>query len=192
VIAFHEPPTIAEACALAERYGDEARFVTGGTALAILLRQGLVTPAALISVGRIPALCAVEPLAGGGLRIGAALKLRALERDARLVAAWPMVAAAIRAVATPRIRNMATLGGGLAHADPAQDPPVALAAAEATIVVAGPAERRIPAATFATGYYETALAPNELIVAVELPPRSTTCAGAYLKFLRARSRTTVS
>ena len=183
MIGYHAATSIADACALAERYGDEARFVTGGTAIAILLRQGLIAPEALIGIGGIRELRDITTLPDGTLRLGGAIRLRVLENDERLLRAWPMVAAAIRLVATARIRNMATLGGGLAHADPAQDPPIALAAANATIVVAGPAERRIPAADFSTGYYETQLAPGELVAAVELPARPVTCGGAYLKFL---------
>ncbi len=175
--------SVAQARALLAEFGDDARVLNGGTALAILLRQDLIRPKMLIGVGAIPELRAISMLEDGGLRIGAAVKLRVAERDERLRVRWPMVAEAIAAVATPRIRNMATVGGGLAHADPAQDPPVAFAAADAVVVVEGAVRRRIPAAEFCTGYYENALAPGEIVTAVELPAPRARTGGAYLKFL---------
>lgn len=182
-VAFYRPHSAADAHERLVEYGDDARLVNGGTALAILMRQDLVRPALLIAVDAIPELRTIGPTPDGGLRIGAAVKLRAIEHDPAVRAAWPFVAEAIATVATPRIRNMATLGGGLAHADPAQDPPVALCAAGATVVVRGERERRIPAAEFCVGYYENALEPGELVVAVELPPPAARGGGAYFKFL---------
>lgn len=183
-VGFYRARTIDDACACLAEYGDDARVVNGGTALAILMRQELVHPALLIGVGGIPELRRIEPMADGGLRIGAAVKLRVAEHDARLKAGWPVVAEAISVVATPRIRNMATIGGGLAHADPAQDPPIALSAAGANVVVrAGAVERRIPASDFCTGYYENALEPGEVVTGVELPPPAANSGGKYWKFL---------
>jgi aerobic carbon-monoxide dehydrogenase medium subunit len=182
-VAYRATRTIEEACAALLEFGDDARVVNGGTAIAILMRQHLVRPAVLVGVGTIAELHEVRQLPDGGLRIGAAAKLRRLERDALVRAKAPLLAEAIEVVATPRIRNMATLGGGLAHADPAQDPPVALCAAGATVIVRGTTERRIPAADFCVGYYENALEPGEIVVAVELPPPPPRSAGAYLKFL---------
>jgi len=182
-IGFHPADSIADAYAQLLAHGDDARIVNGGTAMAILMRQHLVRPAVLIGVDRIAALRSTSVDADGTLRIGAAVRLRAIERDERVQRASPLLAEAVRTVATPRIRNMATLGGGLAHADPAQDPPVALAAAGATVVVEGARERRIPAAAFCIGYYENALEPGEIVTAIELPPPRPRSGGAYLKFL---------
>ena len=181
-IGFHAAVSLTDARVQVERYGDDARIVSGGTAIALFLRQGLILPGLLVGVAKVPELQSIARLPDGGLRIGAAVALRRLENDP-LIAHWPLLAAALRAVATPRIRNMATLGGGLAHADPAQDPPVALAALDARIVVAGSAERRIPAADFALGYYETALRGGEIITAIELPAPVPAAGAAYLKFL---------
>jgi aerobic carbon-monoxide dehydrogenase medium subunit len=182
-VEYRAARTIEDACATLLEFGDDARVVNGGTAMAILMRQHLVRPAVLVGVGTIPELQEIRQLPDGGLRIGAAAKLRRLERDALVRATAPLLAEAIEVVATPRIRNMATLGGGLAHADPAQDPPVALCAAGATVIVRGTTERRIPAAEFCVGYYENALEPGEIVVAVELPPPKPRSGGAYLKFL---------
>jgi aerobic carbon-monoxide dehydrogenase medium subunit len=182
-VEYRAARTIDEACATLLEFGDDARIVNGGTAMAILMRQHLVRPAVLIGVGTIPELQAIRKLPDGSVRIGAAVKLRRIERDELVRTASPLLAEAIALVATPRIRNMATLGGGLAHADPAQDPPVALCAAGATVIVHGASERRIPAGDFCVGYFENALEPGEVVVAVELPPPKQRSAGAYLKFL---------
>jgi carbon-monoxide dehydrogenase medium subunit len=182
-VAYRAARTIDEACAALVEFGEDARIVNGGTAMAILMRQHLVRPAVLVGIGTIPDLQTIRKLPDGSVRIGAAAKLRRIERDQLVRAASPLLAEAIELVATPRIRNMATLGGGLAHADPAQDPPVALCAAGATVIVQGAAERRIPAPDFCVGYFENALEPGEVVVAVELPPPIPRSGGAYLKFL---------
>ncbi len=182
-VRYHRADSIDDALAQLAKYGDDARIVNGGTALAILMRQHLVQPAMLVGVDRIAPLRTISVASDGTISIGAAVRLRTLERDARILTAWPMVAEAIRAVATPRIRNMATLGGGLAHADPAQDPPVALSAAGATIVIRGVHERRVEARHFCIGYYENVLRPGEIVTQIELPPPPPRSGGAYLKFL---------
>jgi len=182
-IEYRATRTIDEAHAALLEFGEDARIVNGGTAMAILMRQHLVRPALLVGIGTIAELHAVRKLPDGSVRIGAAAKLRRLERDDIVRAASPLLAEAIASVATPRIRNMATLGGGLAHADPAQDPPVALCAAGATVIVDGASERRIPAADFCLGYFENALAPGEIVSGIELPPPVPRSGGAYLKFL---------
>jgi carbon-monoxide dehydrogenase medium subunit len=182
-VAYRAARTVDEAYATLLEFGDDARIVNGGTAMAILMRQHLVRPAVLVGIGTIPELQAIRNMPDGSVRIGAAAKLRRIERDELVRAASPLLTEAIALVATPRIRNMATLGGGLAHADPAQDPPVALCAAGATVIVRGASERRIPAADFCIGYFENALEPGEVVVAVELPPLKQRSGGAYLKFL---------
>ena len=182
-VRYHRADSIDDAHAQLLKYGDDARIVNGGTAMAILMRQHLVQPAVLVGVDRITALRATSVASDGTISIGAAVRLRTLERDARILTAWPMIAEAIRSVATPRIRNMATLGGGLAHADPAQDPPVALSAAGAIIVIRGLRERRIDAGHFCIGYYENVLKLGEIVTGIELPPQAPRSGGAYLKFL---------
>jgi carbon-monoxide dehydrogenase medium subunit len=179
---FQFADSVADATALLRSYGDEARVVCGGTALAILLRQELVAPALLVGIGRIPELGRIALTPDGALRLGAAVRVRTAELDAR-VEPWTALAEALAHVATPRIRNMATIGGGIAHADPAQDPLVAFAALDAQVEIAGAHTRVTPLASFLTGYYETALAPGEMIVAVTVPPLAPRTGSAYLKFL---------
>src|ERR1051325_3525425 len=110
-VEFRAPETVEEACSLL-RENDDARVISGGTALAILLRQGLVRPSMLVGVGRIAGFRDIQ--ANGSLRLGAAVPLRVAERHPALLERWPMLAETLRMVATPRIRNMATIGGGAA------------------------------------------------------------------------------
>jgi carbon-monoxide dehydrogenase medium subunit len=182
-VEFQSPESLEEACALLAQ-NEEARAVAGGTALAILLRQGLVRPEMLVSVARIPGMRDIH--VDGNLRLGAAVRLRVAEQHAGLKEGWPMLAETLRSVATPRIRNMATIGGGAAHADPSQDPPATLVALLARMIVASQdGERSIPAEEFFVDYYETALRESELLKAVEVPPLD---AGAGAVFLKYRPR----
>lgn len=180
---LHTPRTLAEALDLLERYGDDVRPIAGGTALVLLMQQRLARPGHLVSLGRIPELAQVE-VRDSELRIGAAVTHRRIETDAAVRRDWPLLAEAYRRVATVRIRNVATAGGGLAHADPNQDPPASLIVLSAQVEVASPAgTRRVAVEDLFRDYYETTLAAGELITAVvvrrpEPPPR-----WAYLKFL---------
>lgn len=179
-VQFRAAETAEEACALLAEHED-ARAVAGGTALAILLRQGLVRPELLVGVGSIPGLRDIT--ANGDLRLGAAVRLRAAEHDPAVRAGWPVLAETLSAVATPRIRNMATVGGGAAHADPAQDPPATLVALDARMHIAGPTgERRLPAAEFFVDYYETAIQPGEILLAIEVPPLPPGAGAVFLKY----------
>jgi carbon-monoxide dehydrogenase medium subunit len=180
-VGFQAPESLDEACQLLAD-NEEARAVAGGTALAILLRQGLVRPELLVSVGRIPGLKEIR--ANGTLRLGAAVPLRVAEHHPELQAGWPMLAETLRSVATPRIRNMATIGGGAAHADPAQDPPASLVALQARMLIAGPRgdRRSLPAEEFFVDYYETALRPGEVLEAVEVPPLAPNTGAVFLKY----------
>jgi carbon-monoxide dehydrogenase medium subunit len=181
-IGFEAPQTVELACAL---LGDDpdARVVSGGTALAILMRQGLVRPSRLVSLRHVHCLGDIEVAVDGSLRLGAMVPLRNAERHPALTHGWPVLAEAFRAVATPRIRNMATVGGGLAHADPAQDPPAAYVALEAQVRVSGSkGQRLIAAQDFFVDYYETALLPGEIVTGLEVPRLAPGTGAAFLKF----------
>jgi carbon-monoxide dehydrogenase medium subunit len=155
--------------------------VAGGTAVAILLRQGLVRPELLVNLRRIPGLRDIH--VNERLRLGAAVPLRVAERHPRVQEGWPMLTETLRSVATPRIRNMATIGGGAAHADPSQDPPATLVALEAEMVVGSASgQRRIPASEFFVDYYETALQQGEILQAVEVPPLAPSSGAVFLKY----------
>lgn len=166
---FASPETLGEALALLGE--DGARCLAGGQSLVAMMNARLLAPVALVSLRRIAELSSVSPLPDGGVRIGAMVPHAAVARLAPAAPGPRLVALAAATIGHPAIRSQGTIGGSLAHADPAADYPTAVTAAEARIVVAGAAGRRtIAAADFFKGFYETALAPGELIVAVEIPP----------------------
>jgi carbon-monoxide dehydrogenase medium subunit len=181
---YHEPTTIGAAVGLLGELGDDATLIAGGTALALLLKEGLIRPDHLIGLRRIAELSGIAALDDGGLEIRALTSHRQAETSALVSAYCPALAETFGTVATIRIRNQGTIGGNLAHADPAQDPPPMLLALAADVVLAGPAgERTVPLDGFFVDYYETTLAADEVLVAVRLPPLPAAARTAYVKFL---------
>ena len=182
---WHRPRTIAEALALRSELGDEALVIAGGTYIGVLLSTGLIAaPAAFISLRGVEELRGLA-CNGGGLQLGALVTHREVESDPRVRAGGHVALAdTFAAVANIRIRALATVGGVLADADYASDPPAMLCALQAEAVLASArGERRLSIEQLILGHYETAIEPDELLVRVELPPpvRAT-----YLKF-RSRS-----
>jgi len=178
------PSTLREAIAVRAERGEEATVVAGGTFVGILINQGLLSPSALLSLGDVAELRGIE-VAGGELRLGAAVTHRTVERDPRVRAGWPMLARAFALVASPRVRNQATVGGVLADADYASDPPAALQALGARAVLRSPdGERAVPVEELILGWYETCIRPDELLVEVRVPPSP--ARAVYRKF-RSRS-----
>jgi aerobic carbon-monoxide dehydrogenase medium subunit len=176
-----QPTTVEEAVDLLGQHGDDAQLIGGGAMLAILLRERLIAPRVLVSLLSIPGLDGVT--SNGVLHIGATATLSAIEKTPELRAQHPVLAEAIRVVGNVRVRNVATIGGHLAQADVHLDLPPVLLALGATIVARGPkGERRIPIEDLFVGYYETSLAADELIAAVELAPQPPELRGAYLKY----------
>jgi carbon-monoxide dehydrogenase medium subunit len=167
-IEWLAPSTLRDAIAL-RAAREDATPIAGGTFVGILMNQGLLRPAALLWLGAVEELGGIE-LVDAELRIGATVTHRAVERDPRVREGWPMLARAFSVVASPRVRNQATVGGVLADADYASDPPSMLAALQARAVVRSVhGEREIPIEELIVGHYETSLAPDELIVAVVVP-----------------------
>jgi carbon-monoxide dehydrogenase medium subunit len=170
-----QPKTLAETIDCLAQYGDEARIVAGATALSILLRQRLLQPSALVSIGGLPGLSAIE-VRDGYLRIGALATHRAVELSPLVKRAVPVLAQAFGVVANVRVRTVATVGGVLAEADYASDPPPVILALDGEVETFGPAGGRlIPAREFFVGFYETALAPGEMVTGLRLaiPPDGT-------------------
>jgi len=180
---YLEPETLDEALALLAEDPDETLVMAGGTALVILMKQELIRPARVIGLRRIAQLRdigATEP----GLALGALATHGALARSAEVRAHAAALAATFAAVATVRIREQATLGGNLAHADPAQDPPVTLLALDGVAVVRSKAgSRRIPLDALFVDIFETSLEPGEVLLRVELPPMPPAARATYQKFL---------
>ena len=162
------PASWEEALALKAERGDETTVVAGGTFLGILVNQRLLEPPSLLSLARVPGLDAIE--AGEELRLGAMVRHRSVERSAVVGEGWPALGKAFSLVASPRVRNQATVGGVLADADYASDPPAMLCAHRARVVLSSAGgQRSIPVEELITGYYETSLAPDELVARVEVP-----------------------
>ena len=180
---YRAPRGLEEALANLREFGEDARPLAGCTALVLMMRQRLVRPACLVDLRRIRDLCRLQTV-NGSLHLGACVTHRDVETNPQVRRKLPVLAETYHHVATIRIRNMATVGGGLAHADPNQDPPVTLLALGARVQARGPhGERQIPLDDFFTDHYQTSLAPGELLtgVTVPLPGPRTGC--AFLKFL---------
>jgi carbon-monoxide dehydrogenase medium subunit len=178
---FLLPYSLDEALGLLDAQDPDVRPVGGGTAVMLMMKAGVLRPRRLVSLRHIGAEhSAVERNAAGELVIGGMATLASLERSAVVRDGWPMLARTLRTLANVRVRAVATLGGNLSHADPHMDLPPVLAALGARLAIAGPRGRRdVPADEFCTGYYETVLARDELVVQVTVPPQRGP--GAYLK-----------
>ncbi len=177
------PRSVKEVYGGLRQYGSEGKLVAGGTALIIMMKQRLVRPAALISLRSVRGLDQISA-DDGGLKIGSLVTHRELETNPLVKRRFALLADTYRKVATMRIRNMATVGGGIAHGDPNQDPPPSLIALGASLK-AGSAEgsRVIPIEEFFKDYYETVLRPEELITEVTIPKQPAHSAGVFIKFL---------
>jgi carbon-monoxide dehydrogenase medium subunit len=150
-------------------HGDGAKVLSGGQSLMPAMNLRLLSPELLVDIGDLSELRGIE-IHGGVLRIGALTRHVDVANSAEIAAHAPLLTQAIAQVAHPAIRNRGTLGGSLAHADPASELPACMLALNATIIARGQSgERRIEAKDFFTGIYETALSAQELLVAVELP-----------------------
>jgi aerobic carbon-monoxide dehydrogenase medium subunit len=189
-MAWFTPDTVHDALRLkAER--PDAVVVAGGTFVGILCRQGLLAADDWISLHGVDGLTAVTT--GGDLSLGAMVRHRHVELDPVIGRFWPGVARVFAAVASPRVRNVATVGGMLADADYASDPPSMLVALDAWVEVASlRGTRRVAVADLITGYYETALADDELITRLVVPRRDARVAYRKLRTRSAEDRPCVS
>jgi carbon-monoxide dehydrogenase medium subunit len=181
---YHAPETLAEALALLERHGEEAKVLAGGQSLLPLLKLRLGQVAHLVDIGRVPGLEYIKE-EGGFLRIGAATRESALERSALVRSKYPILLDTAAVIADPVVRNRATVGGNLAHGDPANDHPATMLALGASVVAQGPrGERTIPIESFFTGLFATALATNEVLTEIRIPIPPPRSGGAYVKLER--------
>jgi aerobic carbon-monoxide dehydrogenase medium subunit len=180
--SLHRPESVGQASRLLAGLGDEGAAYCGGTELLLAMKLGLASYEHLVDLKRVDALRGITQT-DDGVRIGAASTHREIETSATLRAAYPELCAMISQVANVRVRSVGTLGGNLCFADPHSDPASFLMAAGAVMTCQrGDTTRRIPAAAFLTGPYQTALAPGELLTAVELPPRPDRAALSHLRF----------
>ena len=180
---YRTPKSLKEVHATLKEFGSDAKLIAGGTSLVIMMRQRLVRPNCLVSLRSVRGLNSIE-IHDGGTRIGGLATHREVESSSLLRRRLPLLAETYHHVATIRVRNMATVGGGLAHADPNQDPPPTLIALGATVkATSADGNRVIPLDEFFTDYYETVLKPDEIVTEVFIPKMASNTAGAYLKFL---------
>jgi carbon-monoxide dehydrogenase medium subunit len=165
------PETIAEASGLLAQHGENCRMIAGGTALLLALRRRMIAPSHLISLARIRALRGITHDDRLGLRIGAMTLHAEVARSAVVQARYPMLANMASRLANPQVRNQGTIGGNLCYADPATDPPSCLMALDASLVLNNArGERVLSVADFLVDYYSTALAPDEILSEICVPP----------------------
>ena len=171
--------TLEQALALKAEYGEEARFLAGGQSLVPTLNFRLTQPAVLIDINPLAQLAGVRDGKSGSLRIGAMTRFRDIERNPATAQSLPLVHEALPHVAHPQIRNRGTIGGNLAHADPASEmPAIVLTLGGKLCAQSAGGERWITASDFFAGALTTALAVDELLVEIEMPiapPRSGAC-----------------
>ena len=180
---YRTPKNLKEVNATLQEFGSDAKLIAGGTALVIMMKQRLVRPSCLVSLRSVRGLNAIE-LKNGGISIGGLATHREVEGSSLIRRRLPMLAETYHHVATLRIRNMATVGGGLAHADPNQDPPPSLIALGATVkATSANGSRTISLDEFFKDYYETVLGPDEIITEVMVPKLAPNTGAAYIKFL---------
>ena len=159
----------AEAVALVGEHGDESKFLAGGHSLLPLMKLRLAQPSVLIDIGRLTDLSYIRD-GGDHVAIGALTRHRAVETSALLAEHVPLLAHAASHVGDPQVRHRGTIGGSIAHADPASDLPATTLALGATYVAQGPSgTREIAAADFYLGFLESALAPDEILTEIRVP-----------------------
>jgi len=181
---YFAPSTLPEAIALLQQHGEDAKILAGGHSLIPLMKLRLAEPAYLIDINRIGGLAYIKE-EEGELRIGALTREADLDASALVRARYPLLADTARVIADPLVRNMATVGGNLAHADPANDHPATMLAYGARVVATGPrGERIIPITDFFVGLFATALAPDEILTEIRIPMPSPRSGGAYVKLER--------
>jgi len=181
---YHAPTTLDEAIALLARLGDTAKILAGGQSLIPAMRFRLASPEVLVDINRIRDLAYVEER-GDHLAIGAMTREHALEASPAVAKSYPLLLDTAKVIADPLVRNKATVGGNLAHADPANDHPATMLAYDAQIIARGPkGTRTIAIDDLFIGLFETSLEPGEILTEIRIPKPAAASGGAYLKIER--------
>lgn len=181
---YTKPSSVEEVFDLLDRYGDDARLLAGGQSLLPSLNMRLSAPAFLIDITGQDALRGIG-IDDGVLRIGALSTFAELKASADVARAAPMLSQAIPWIAHPAIRNRGTVGGSLAHADPAAELPACMLALDAQLEIAAKSgRRRVPAADFFRGLFETDLKPGEMLTAIEVPVIGANYRSGFSEFSR--------
>jgi carbon-monoxide dehydrogenase medium subunit len=176
-----EPERLEDALSLLDPEDPTVRPIAGGTALMLMMKSGVFQPSRLVSLARLAGFSGIDTTADGRVRVGAMTPLASMEHSRLVAEQAPVVVKAMRRLANVRVRNVACIGGALAHGDPYMDMPPVMASLNAEIVAVGPGgERTIAVQDLYLGYYETALGKDELIREVRIPSQEGRRA-AYLK-----------
>ena len=185
---YHAPATIEEALDLITRYGDNGRFMAGGTDLLLAMKKREITPQHLISLNGIAPLQGISQDKQGRVTIGALTTLAAIERSDIIRRQFLPLRDAINVMASIQIRNLATIGGNLCSAVPSADTAPPLIALNASLQLVGPqGERSLPVEEFFTGPAETVRKSNEILTAIMIPKPEPFSSGCYLKLMRRRA-----
>ncbi len=183
-----DPTTVAEAVSLLAEHKDEIKVLAGGQSLLVLVKQGLVAPAYLLNIKKVSELKGINPQPDGGLRLGALTSHSEVLNSPVIREKYAVLPEMAIKVGSVQIRNAGTLGGNLSHSEPAADPPPVFLALDARVKAVGPnGEREIPLSEFFVDFYETVLAPDELLTEVIVPPMPQGAKGAYFKFARKKA-----
>jgi aerobic carbon-monoxide dehydrogenase medium subunit len=181
---YHAPTTLDDAIALLQQHGDQAKVLSGGQSLLPLLKLRVGAAGHLVDIGRIPGLEYIKE-EGGFLKIGGRTRESMLERSEIITSRYPILHDTAVVIADPLVRNRATVGGNVAHADPANDHPATMLALGAEVIATGPrGQRTIPIGQFFTGIFSTALAANEILTEIRIPIPPPRSGGAYVKLER--------
>ena len=181
---YFRPKTIPEAIALLQQHGDDAKILSGGQSLIPMMKLRLARPGYLIDINRIAGLSHIKEEAGH-LKIGGLAREAELEASPVVRAKYPIVIDTAHVIADPQVRNLATVGGNLAHGDPANDHPATMVALGAQVVATGPkGERVIPIEDFFLSLFSTALQHDEILTEIRIPIPPPRSGGAYFKLER--------
>ncbi|MCL6648349.1 MAG: xanthine dehydrogenase family protein subunit M [Chloroflexi bacterium] len=185
---YYAPTSLPEVLTLLQQHGPEAKLLAGGHSLIPLMKLRLVTPAVLIDLGRLPGLREIR-LEGDALSIGALCTHAQIAASSLVRERVPVLAETAGQVGDPQVRNRGTIGGSLAHADPAADYPAVVLALEAELVAVGPnGQRTIPATSFFLAPLTTALQPDEVLTEVRVPALPARAGSSYAKLENRASR----
>jgi len=181
---YHSPASLDDATALLAKLGEDAKILSGGQSLIPMMKLRLATPPHVVDISGIAGLAYIRE-ADGVLAIGALTRESELEESELVRTRYPLLHDTCQVIADPIVRNLATVGGNLAHGDPANDHPATMLALGAEVVARGRSgTRRIPVAGFFTGPFSTALGPGEILVEVRVPAPAERSGGAYRKLER--------
>jgi carbon-monoxide dehydrogenase medium subunit len=178
---YFEPKSVGEACQFLNEH-EEAKILGGGVSLVVLLKNSLIAPSHLVNIKTIPGLARIEWDDREGLTIGGLNHHRDILLSPLIQRHCPILAEAASKIATPPIRNLGTIGGNVAHAEPSADFPPALIALNASLMLTSPGrERKVPIEEFFTDYYENILGQGEILTRIDVPPLPPRSGGTYIK-----------